>query len=102
MEFTELDRGRAEVDGSGFAQVLTARGSDRIIGATIVGHDAGEQLAPICLLMSNGLGLSRAGKALFAYPTRSEYLKRLADAYTRSRFTPRVAALFRAWLGLTG
>ena len=102
VEFTELDRGRAEVDGAGFAQVLTAGGSDRIIGATIVGHDAGEQLAPICLLMSNGLGLSRAGKALFAYPTRSEYLKRLADAYTRSRFTPRVAALFRTWLGLTG
>ena len=66
-----------------------------------VGHDAGEQIAPICILMSNKLGLSAAGKALFSYPTRSEYLKRLADAYNRSRFTPTVAKLFKTWLGFT-
>lgn len=101
FDFAELDRGRAEIEGSGFAQVYTEKGSDRILGATLVGHDAGEQIAPICLLMSNGLGLSAAGKALFSYPTRSEYLKRLADAYNRSRFTPRVAAIFKTWLGFT-
>ena len=101
FSFAELDRGRAEIHGDGFAQVYTEKGSDKILGATIVGHDAGEQIAAICLLMSNGLGLSAAGKALFSYPTRSEYLKRLADAYNRSRFTPRVAAIFKAWLGFT-
>jgi len=101
FDFAELDRGRAEIDGAGFAQVYTEKGSDKILGATLVGHDAGEQIAPICLLMSNGLGLGAAGKALFSYPTRSEYLKRLADAYNRSRFTPRVAAIFKAWLGFT-
>ncbi len=93
FDFEDLDRGRAEIDGAGFAEVYTAKGSDKILGATIVGHDAGEQIAPICLLMSNGLGLSAAGKTMFSYPTRSEYLKRLADAYNRSRFTPRVAGL---------
>ena len=102
VSFDELDRGRAELDGTGFARVLTAKGKDKILGATIVGHDAGEQLAPLCLLMSNGLGLGAAGKALYSYPTRSEYLKNLANAYTRSRFTPTVAALFKNWLRLTG
>jgi len=101
FDFEELDRGRAEIDGSGFAVVWTRQGSDQILGATIVGHDAGEQIAPICILMSNGLGLSAAGKALFSYPTRSEYLKRLADAYNRSRLTPTVAKLFKTWLGFT-
>ena len=101
FDFAELDRGRAELDGAGFAVVWTKQGSDEILGATIVGHDAGEQIAPICMLMSNRLGLSAAGKALFAYPTRSEYLKRLADAYNRSRLTPTVARLFRFWLGRT-
>jgi pyruvate/2-oxoglutarate dehydrogenase complex dihydrolipoamide dehydrogenase (E3) component len=101
FDFAELDRGRAELDGAGFAVVWTRRGSDEILGATIVGHDAGEQISPICILMSNKLGLSAAGKALFAYPTRSEYLKRLADAYNRSRLTPTVARLFKSWLGFT-
>ena len=101
FDFEELDRGRAEIDGAGFARIYTKKGSDQILAATIVGHDAGEQLAPICVLMSNGMGLSSAGKALFAYPTRSEYLKRLADAYNRSRFTPTVARLFKTWLSFT-
>ncbi|MEM7080302.1 MAG: FAD-dependent oxidoreductase [Pseudomonadota bacterium] len=98
FDFSELDRGRAELDGNGFAEVYTAKGSDQILGATIVGHDAGEQIAPIGILMSNGMGLSTAGKALYSYPTRSEYLKRLADAYNRSRLTPFVAGIFQRWL----
>ncbi|MEM9624480.1 MAG: FAD-dependent oxidoreductase, partial [Pseudomonadota bacterium] len=102
FDFSELDRGRAELSGGGFARVYTKRGSDQILSATIVGHDAGEQIAPIVLMMSNGLGLSAAGKTLFSYPTRSEYLKRLADAYNRTRFTPRVAAIFKSWLGFIG
>jgi pyruvate/2-oxoglutarate dehydrogenase complex dihydrolipoamide dehydrogenase (E3) component len=102
FDFAELDRGRVEIDGDGFARVYTTRGSDQILGATIVGHDAGEQIAPICMLMNNKLGLGNPGKTLFCYPTRSEYLKRLADAYTRSRFTPRVAGLFKRWLQFTG
>ncbi len=101
FDFAELDRGRAEIDGAGFAVIWTKRGGDQILGATIVGHDAGEQIAPVCILMSNGLGLGAAGKALYSYPTRSEYLKRLADAYNRTRLTPTVAKLFKTWLGFT-
>ncbi|MEM7219837.1 MAG: FAD-dependent oxidoreductase [Pseudomonadota bacterium] len=97
VRFDELDRGKAESDDVGFAEVWTASGTDKILGAVIVGHDAGEQLSPICLLMSNGLGLAAAGKTIFAYPTRSEYLKRLADAYNRTRFTPLAQSLAARW-----
>ena len=82
-------------------RVYTRKGTDKIEFATIVGHDAGEQIAPLCLMMTNGLGLSAAGKTLIAYPTRAEYLKRLADAYNRSRFTPTIAKLFQYWLNFT-
>lgn len=102
VRFDELDRGRAENDTAGFACVRLRQGTDEILSATVVGHDAGEQIAPICLLMSNGLGLSAAGKAILPYPTRAEYLKRLADAYNRNRLTPFVARLFKAWMDLTG
>lgn len=101
VAFSELDRGRVQGDQTGFAKVLTAKGSDRILGACIVGKDAGEQLAGICLLMSNKLGLGAAGKAILSYPTRSEILKRLADAYNRTRMTPLVARIFAFWLSCT-
>ncbi len=98
VDWTELDRGRTETDARGFAEVLTTQGGDRILGATLVGHDAGEQIAPICLMMSNGLGLAALGKTILPYPTRSEYLRRLGDAYGRKRLTPFVARLFKGWL----
>ncbi len=98
VDFNDLDRGRAEPNGGGFAEVYTREGSDKILGATVVGHDAGEQIAMVCLLMSNRLGLSAAGKTVLSYPTRSEYLKRLADAYNRTRLTPTAAKAMQGWL----
>ena len=102
FDLSELDRSRADPDSQlrpvQHAEVYTQKGSDKILGATIIGHDAGELIAPICLMMSNGLGLSAAQKTIFSYPTRSEYLKRLGDAYNRNRMTPTVARLFRWWL----
>jgi pyruvate/2-oxoglutarate dehydrogenase complex dihydrolipoamide dehydrogenase (E3) component len=98
VKFADLDRGRTDGSGEDYAEVLTEKGSDRIIGATIVGKDAGEQLSPILVMMASGVGLARLGSLVLPYPTRSEYLRRLADAQGRTRFTPRVARLFKAWL----
>lgn len=102
ISFDELDRGRAEPFPGGYAEVFTAKGSDRILGASIVAPDAGEQIATLVMLMSQGRGLSAADRTIFAYPTRSEYLKRLAGAYGRTRLTPRVADLMRRWFRFTG
>ena len=101
FELGELDRGRVQQDEVSFAKVFTKRGSDTLLGATVVGKDAGELIAPLTILMSNGLGLSALGKTILPYPTRSEYLKRLADAYNRTRMTPTVANLFKRWLSVT-
>lgn len=98
VQFAELDRGRTDADDDGFAEVLTASGSDRILGATIVGKDAGEQIAPIALMMTTGLGLGSLATLLLPYPTRSEYLRRIADAWNRTRLTPRSARLLGWWL----
>ena len=104
FDLNELDRSRADPkvkSGSiQHAEVYTQKGSDKILGATIVGSGAGELLAPICVMMSNGLGLSAAQKTIFSYPTRSEYLKRLGDAYNRSRMT-QLWPNFDWWLGRT-
>jgi len=101
VEFGELDRGRTDAAADGFAQVLTARGSDRILGATIVGRDAGEQLSPLVLALTRGLGLKRLDSLVLPYPTRSEYLRRILDAYSRTRLTPFTAGTLRWWLRRT-
>ena len=105
--FDELDRTRAMPfsdkvarAAKGHARVFTQKGKDTILGATIIGADAGELLGPICLLMTQNLGLSAAQRTIFSYPTRSEYLKRLGDAYNRGRMTPFVAGLFKRWLAI--
>lgn len=96
-DLAELDRARTQQSG-GVVWVVTAKGKDRIAGACIVAPDAGELIAPLCLMMSNGLSLSAAGKTILPYPTRSEFLKRLADAYNRTRVTPLVSRVFATWL----
>jgi pyruvate/2-oxoglutarate dehydrogenase complex dihydrolipoamide dehydrogenase (E3) component len=101
VEFGELDRGRTQDDRVGFAEIVTSTGSDTIVGATIVAADAGEQIASLCLLMSNGMGLGTARATVFAYPTRAEYLKRAADAYNRTRLTPFAQRMFAAVLAFT-
>jgi pyruvate/2-oxoglutarate dehydrogenase complex dihydrolipoamide dehydrogenase (E3) component len=97
FDFGDLDRGRTDDAADGFAEVLVERGKDRILGATIVGKDAGEQLAPLVVLVNAAKGLGSLGSLVLPYPTRSEYLRRLADAWNRTRLTPRSARVLK-WL----
>lgn len=98
VDWAELDRGMTDEAEAGYVELLTPRGSGQILSATVVGRDAGEQLAPILLLMSRRLGLESVGSLVLPYPTRSEYLRRLADARVRKRLTPRVARVLGWWL----
>ncbi|MFK8051896.1 MAG: mercuric reductase [Woeseiaceae bacterium] len=95
IEWSALDRSQTEGDTEGFVRVLTEKGKDKILSATIVGSDAGDQIATLAVLLANGRGLGDLDAAVLAYPTRSEYLRRLADAYNRTKLTPFVAKLFQ-------
>jgi pyruvate/2-oxoglutarate dehydrogenase complex dihydrolipoamide dehydrogenase (E3) component len=97
--FGDLDRGRTDDATEGYAEVFVAGSSDRILGATIVGKDAGEHLAPLTVLMSTGLGLGRLATTIWPYPTRSEYLRRIADEYQRARLSPWMSRALRWWFG---
>ena len=77
------------------------RGGDQILGATIIGPNAGDDIAPLVVMMTNNLGLGSLSSTIFSYPTRSEYLKKLSDAFRKTRLTPLVAEVFRRWLSLT-
>ncbi|NIW23679.1 MAG: FAD-dependent oxidoreductase [Gammaproteobacteria bacterium] len=96
----ELDRGRAAGDEDSYAALLIEPKRGAILGATVVAENAGELIAPVCLAMSNGLRIGDIGKAVYPYPTRSEYLRRLSDDYNRTRLTPTVKRLMQTWLRL--
>ena len=98
LELADLDRGKTAGDRHGFVEVTTQKGRDKILGGTIVGESAGELIAGLCLAMNNGLGLGRLGKTMLPYPTRGEYIRRLADAYNRTRLTPFAQSLMNKWL----
>ncbi|MDD2542552.1 MAG: mercuric reductase [Desulfuromonadaceae bacterium] len=95
-----LDVDRAVLDGEteGFARVHLRKGTDKILGATIVARHAGEMISEFSLAITNGLGISAIGKTIHPYPTQAEVIKRLADAYNRTRLTPFVKGLFSCWL----
>lgn len=83
-EFSDLDR--AIVDGSthGFVKVSADR-KGRILGATVLGTDAGNLLQPVVLAMKHDLTLADLSDTVHPYPTLVEGVKRTADAYQRSR-----------------
>ena len=100
-QFSELDRAVADSEEEGFVKVLVAKGTDRILGATIVASHAGDMISEITLAMIGGLGLKTISQVIHPYPTQSEAIKKVADKYSRTRLTPRLKKVFSRWLSWT-
>ncbi len=85
--FEEHDRAIADGEARGFIRLITPRGSDRILGATIVGSHAGDTIAEFVLAMRHGLGLRKILSTVHIYPTLAEANKAAAGAW-QSRHLP--------------
>jgi pyruvate/2-oxoglutarate dehydrogenase complex dihydrolipoamide dehydrogenase (E3) component/uncharacterized membrane protein YdjX (TVP38/TMEM64 family) len=79
-----LDRAVTESANKGFVKLLVQPGKDRILGATIVAHNAGETLAEYVLAMKHGLGLNKVLGTIHAYPTMSEANKYAAGEWKKA------------------
>ncbi len=93
-ELAEVDRAVLESRTKGFVRVHVRKGTDRIVGATIVAPNAGDMISEITLAMTNGLGLKHIAATIHPYPTQAEAVRQVADAYNRSRLTPFAKKLF--------
>jgi pyruvate/2-oxoglutarate dehydrogenase complex dihydrolipoamide dehydrogenase (E3) component/uncharacterized membrane protein YdjX (TVP38/TMEM64 family) len=96
----DLDRAIADEADHGFVKVLTAAGSDRILGTTIVGAHAGELIAEHVTAMKHGLGLNTLLGTIHVYPTLMEANRLVAGAWKRAHASPaalRFAERFFAW-----
>jgi pyruvate/2-oxoglutarate dehydrogenase complex dihydrolipoamide dehydrogenase (E3) component len=89
IPFSTVDRALADGEPEGFVKILHKRGSDRILGATIVAGHAGEMISEVTLAIVTKQGLSALSGVIHPYPTQAEAIKKAADAYRRTLLTPR-------------
>lgn len=80
----DLDRAITDGEDHGFIKVITPKGKDKILGVTIVGHQASEMLAEFTLAMRHGLGLNKILGTVHPYPTMSEAVKYTAGAWKQA------------------
>ncbi|MEH1997624.1 MAG: mercuric reductase [Nostoc sp.] len=87
IPFNSVDRAIADGEESGFLKIHHKKGSDEIIGATIVASHGGEMISEITTAMVNKIGLSKLSSVIHPYPTQAEAIKKAADAYRRTLLT---------------
>ena len=96
----DLDRAIADGEAHGFVKVLTRKGTDKILGATIVGEHAGDLLIEFVAAMKHGFGLEGILATIHTYPTLAEANKYAAGVYKRTTATEgklAVSSALHAW-----
>ncbi|PZV25585.1 MAG: FAD-containing oxidoreductase [Snowella sp.] len=89
IPFETVDRAIIDGETEGFVKILHKKGSDEILGATIVASHAGEMISEITTAIANKIGLSQLSSVIHPYPTQADAIKKAADAYRRTLLTPK-------------
>ena len=98
VPLSQVNRAVADGEDDGFVKIHTKKGSDQILGATIVASHAGEMISEITLAIVGKLGLGKILETIHPYPTQAEGIKRAAGLYTRQRATPTVVKWLSRWM----
>ncbi|MEQ8999483.1 MAG: mercuric reductase [Coleofasciculus sp. B1-GNL1-01] len=88
IPFSSVDRAIADGEEDGFVKIHYKKGSDQILGATIVARHAGEMISEVTTAIVNKIGLNGLSGVIHPYPTQAEGIKKAADAYRRTLLTP--------------
>lgn len=85
QELADVDRAILEGQADGFLKIYTRKGTDQIVGATIVAENAGDMISEVALAMTNKIGLGKIASTIHPYPTQAEAIRKLGDMYNRTR-----------------
>lgn len=85
-QFSEVDRAVTEVEGVGFVKILTRGWRGRIIGAQIIGPNAGELLPELTLAIRKGMTVKDISSTIHVYPTLALGTRQTADNFFRDKF----------------
>lgn len=97
VEMEEVDRAILDGEDEGFVKVHADK-KGRILGATIVAAHGGDLIGEISLAMTQGIALDSIAKTIHPYPTQAEAIRKVGDAYNRTRLTPRIKAMMETIL----
>ncbi|MEW6542240.1 MAG: mercuric reductase [Nitrospirota bacterium] len=100
-KLNEVDRAILDGEEDGFARVHVKKGTDEILGATIVAAHAGDMINEFSVLMKAGLGLGTICGTIHPYPTQGEVVKKAANVWRRTTFTEgkkRLLTRLFAWM----
>jgi dihydrolipoamide dehydrogenase len=78
--FSANGRARAMGDTEGFVKILADKTTDRVLGAHIIGPDAGTLIAELVLAMEFGASAEDVARTCHAHPTLNEAVKEAALA----------------------
>lgn len=101
QKFHDVDRAILEGEENGFVKIHVKKGTDQIVGSTIVARSAGDLISEVTLAMTNKIGLGKIAATIHPYPTQAEAIRKLGDQFNRTKLTPFVKSLFNKWLSWT-
>ncbi|HZF75874.1 MAG TPA: dihydrolipoyl dehydrogenase [Acetobacteraceae bacterium] len=78
--FTANGRARAMGDTDGFVKILADKATDRVLGAHIIGPDAGTLIAELAIAMEFGASAEDVARTCHAHPSLNEAVKEAALA----------------------
>ncbi len=97
VSMSGVDRAIAEGDDEGFVKVHVKKGSDQIVGATVVARHAGEIISELTTAMVGGIGLGKLASVIHPYPTQAEAIRKAGDLFNRTRLTEARGKLLRRY-----
>lgn len=93
--FKDNDRAICDGETVGMVRVRVEAKSDRILGATVIGKNAGNMISEFTLAMQSGTGLGALASVIHPYPTTAEAVRQSGDVFNRTKLTPTVKTLLR-------
>ena len=83
-DIADLDRAIADGTAHGLVKVLTVPGTDKVLGATIVGEHASDLITEFVTAMKHGIGLNKILGTIHIYPTLAEANKYAAGVWKKA------------------
>lgn len=87
FKLDEVDRAVLDGEEEGFARVHIQKGTDKILGATIVAAHAGEMIGEFSVTMKAGAGAKTIAGTIHPYPTQAEVNKKVVNLWRKAHFT---------------
>jgi pyruvate/2-oxoglutarate dehydrogenase complex dihydrolipoamide dehydrogenase (E3) component len=97
FKLDEVDRAILDGEDEGFARIHIQKGTDKVLGATIVAAHAGDMIGEFSVLMKAGAGAGTLAATIHPYPTQAEVNKRVVNLWRKAHFTDRTRKILK-WL----